>query len=125
MEVKLILPGTSDSTLASWAGRSYYDDLLEAGVKLYERRERMLHAKTAVIDGVWSTVGSTNLDQLSFLNNNEINAIILDTDFAGAMEELFNKDIAASNEITRDAWSQRPFWDRVMELFARAFSWML
>ncbi len=122
VEVKLILPGVSDSKLAFYASRSRYEDLLESGVRLYERRSRMLHAITAVIDGVWSTVGSTNLDQLSFQNNNEINAIILDTDFADAMEELFNRDVAASNEITRDAWSQRPPWDRVMELFSRIFS---
>ena len=85
----------------------------------------MLHAKTAVIDGVWSTVGSTNLDQLSFLDNNEINAIILDTDFAEEMEALFKQDIAASDEITRSIWFQRPLWDRVKELFSRLFSKML
>jgi len=122
VEVKLILPGVSDSKLAFYASRSRYEDLLESGVKLYERRSRMLHAKTAVIDGAWSTVGSTNLDLLSFQYNNEINAIILDTDFADAMEDLFNRDVAASNEITRDAWSQRPPWDRVMEFFSRIFS---
>jgi cardiolipin synthase len=125
VEVKLILPGASDSELAFYAGRSHYEDLLEAGVRLYERRARMLHSKTAVIDGVWSTVGSTNLDQLSFQNNNEINAIILDTDFAERMDRLFNQDIAASDEITRDAWSRRPLWDRVKELFSRLFSGML
>ena len=123
--MKLILPGTSDSELAFYASRSHYEDLLESGVKLYERRTRMLHAKTGVIDGVWSTVGSTNLDQLSFLDNNEINAIILDTDFAEAMEGLFNNDISASEEITRNAWSQRPLWDRIKEQFSRLFSELL
>ncbi len=85
----------------------------------------MLHSKTAVIDGVWSTVGSTNLDQLSFQKNNEINAIILDTVFAEQMERLFNEDIAASDEITRDAWSRRSLWDRVKEMFSRLFSGLL
>jgi cardiolipin synthase A/B len=125
VDVKLILPGASDSQLALYAGRSRYEDLLEAGVTLYERRARMLHSKTALIDGVWSTVGSTNLDQLSFLENNEINAIILDTDFTEEMEDLFKQDIAASDEITRSTWSQRPLWDRVKELFSRLFSKML
>ncbi len=125
VEVKLILPGASDSKLAFYAGRSHYEDLLEAGVTLYERRARMLHAKTAIIDGVWSTVGSTNLDQLSFQDNNEINAVILDTDFTEQMDSLFNQDIAASDEITRSAWSQRPLWDRVKELFSRLFSGLL
>jgi len=125
VEVKLILPGDSDSKLAFYAGRSHYEDLLEAGVTLYERRSRMLHSKTAIIDGVWSTVGSTNLDQLSFQNNNEINAVILDTVFAGQMDTLFKEDIVASDEITRSAWSQRPLWDRVKELFCRLFSGLL
>ncbi len=125
VEVKLILPGASDSQLAFYAGRSHYEDLLEAGVMLYERRARMLHAKTAVIDGVWSTVGSTNLDQLSFKENNEINAIILDTDFANEMERLFNQDIAASNEITRKEWSERSLWDRIKEIYSRLFSGLL
>jgi cardiolipin synthase A/B len=125
VDVKLIVPGTSDSNLAFYAGRSHYEDLLESGVRLYERQTRMLHAKTGVIDGVWSTVGSTNLDQLSFLKNNEINAIIVDTGFAEAMEGLFNKDISASEEITRQAWSQRPLWDRIKERFSRLFSLLL
>ena len=125
VEVKLILPGVSDSQLAYYAGRSHYEDLLEAGVRLYERRARMLHAKTAIIDGVWSTVGSTNLDLLSFNDNNEINAIILDIDFAREMEKLFNRDIAASDEITRSAWSQRSLWDRMKETFSRFFSALL
>jgi len=125
VEVKLILPGASDSKLAFYAGRSHYEDLLEAGVTLYERRARMLHSKTATIDAVWSTVGSTNLDQLSFQNNNEINAIILNTDFAEQMDNLFSQDIAASDEITRDAWSRRPLWDRVKEMFSRLFSGLL
>lgn len=125
VEVKLILPGASDSKLAFYAGRSHYEDLLESGVKIYERRDRMLHAKTAVIDGVWSTVGSTNLDQLSSLNNNEINAIILDADFAEQMESLFSNDISASDEITLATWSQRPPWDRMKEFFSRLFSGLL
>jgi cardiolipin synthase len=125
VEVMLILPGASDSKLAFYAGRSHYEDLLEAGVRLYERRARMLHSKTAIIDGVWTTVGSTNLDQLSFQNNNEINAIILDTDFAEQMDSLFDQDIAASDEITRSVWAQRPLWDRVKELFSRLFSRLL
>jgi len=125
VEVKLILPGVSDSRLAYYAGRSHYEDLLEAGVRLYERRARMLHAKTAIIDGVWSTVGSTNLDLLSFSDNNEINAIILDIDFAKEMENLFSRDIAASDEITRSAWSQRSLWERMKETFSRFFSALL
>jgi len=68
VDVKIILPGVSDSVLLFYAGRSYYTHLLKSGVKLYERRkDSVLHAKTAVIDSIWSTVGSTNMDLLSLL----------------------------------------------------------
>jgi cardiolipin synthase len=62
VDVKIILPGASGEATVFYAGRSHYTHLLKSGVKLYERRDAMLHAKTAVIDGVWSTIGSTNMD---------------------------------------------------------------
>ena len=95
--------------------RTYYEDLLEAGVKLYEHRERVLHAKTAVIDGVWSTIGSTNFDSWSFMRNDELNVVIIGVDFADQMEALFKRDIAASKEVTREDWSSRPIWTRVRD----------
>ncbi len=91
--VRIVLPGSSDSNLALYAGRSFYSDLLESGVKLFELHGRMVHAKTAVIDGVWSTVGSTNIDLQSFLYNNEINVIVIGKEFADKMEEMFEQDI--------------------------------
>ncbi len=122
VDVTLVLPGVSDSEPALLSGRSHYEDLLEAGVKLYERGDRMLHAKTAVIDGVWSTVGSTNFDLWSFLRNNEINAVILGVDFANQMEDLFQRDVAASKAITPKEWAERPLWVRLKELIARLAS---
>ena len=119
VEVRIVLPGTSDSNIVLYAGRSFYSGLLESGVRLYELRDRMLHAKTAVIDGVWSTVGSTNMDLWSFLHNNEINVIVVGKDFADKMEELFEQDLKASDEVKVEAWSERPFLNRVKELFAR------
>ncbi|MEO7335353.1 MAG: phospholipase D-like domain-containing protein, partial [Caldimonas sp.] len=74
VDVKMVLPSTTDSWLVFHAGRAHYDELLRGGVKLYERRDALLHAKTALIDGVWSTIGSTNLDWRSFLHNQEVNA---------------------------------------------------
>jgi cardiolipin synthase len=122
VDVKLVLPSSSDSNLTFYAGRSHYEDLLESGVKLYERQASTLHAKTAVIDGVWSTVGSTNFDLWSFMRNNEINAIILGIDFANEMEELFRRDLTESKEITLEDWSRRPIFDRLKEFFARLVS---
>ena len=115
VDVKLLLPSISDSNLVLYAGRSHYEDLLESGVRVYERRERMIHAKTGTVDGVWSTVGSTNLDLWSFLRNNEINVIVVGKDFAGKVEELFEKDLAESNEITKEQWSHRPLSERLKD----------
>ncbi|MGC8160076.1 phospholipase D-like domain-containing protein, partial [Salmonella enterica] len=71
----------SDSSLVLYASRSFYSELLEAGVRIYERQDALLHSKTALIDGVWSTIGSTNLDWRSFVYNQEINAVILSPQF--------------------------------------------
>jgi cardiolipin synthase A/B len=125
VDVRLIVPGTSDSGLVFYAGRSHYGDLLESGVKLYERRGGMLHAKTAVIDGVWSTVGSTNLDLWSFARNDEVNTVILGQDFAAEMEAMFAADIKASNEITQQVWKSRPLTSHIKEWFSRLLSYWL
>jgi cardiolipin synthase len=125
VDVKIILPGMSDSSLAFYAGRYYYEDLLKAGVKLFERRKTMLHAKTAVIDGVWSTVGSTNLDFWSFLNNDEVNAIILSPVFAVDMEKMFSRDLEESDEIRRSDWEARPLFPRIREWLAHLFAYLL
>ncbi len=121
VDVKIILPGASDEMTAFYAGRSYYAHLLKSGVKLYERRSKMLHAKTAVIDGVWSTVGSTNMDLWSFLRNDEVNAIIIGRDFADKMEAMFEGDLQQSNEILLAQWKKRPLRDHLREWFSRLF----
>ena len=118
LDVRLIVPGGSDSGLAFYAGRSYYAALLEAGVKLYERRGGMLHAKTAVIDDVWSTIGSTNLDLWSFARNDEVNAVILGQEFAAEMEAMFAADVAASHEILPEEWKSRPLTSHIKEWFS-------
>jgi phosphatidylserine/phosphatidylglycerophosphate/cardiolipin synthase-like enzyme len=107
-------------------GRKFADlldeDLLESGVQVYERRARMIHAKTVIIDCVWSTVGSTNMDLWSFVRDNEINVVVIGTDFADQLEELFEEDIAHSNQITKEQWSKRPLIDRAKEFFCVLFS---
>ena len=123
--VRILLPSRTDSWLVLYAGRAYYEDLLEAGVKLYERENRLLHAKTATIDGVWSTVGSTNLDWRSLAYNEELNAVVLGTDFARELEEDFAGDLRHSKEITREAWARRGVADRTKEALARAWALLL
>jgi cardiolipin synthase len=121
VDVKIILPGTTDSTLALYAARYNYSELLESGVKIYERRNALLHAKTAVIDGVWSTVGSTNLDYWSLLNDDEVNAVVLSREFAAEMEKTFAKDLVESHQIKWEEWKERPLFSKMREWFAHLF----
>jgi len=125
LAVRILLPSRTDSWLVLYAGRAYYEDLLEAGVRLYERENRLLHAKTATIDGVWSTVGSTNLDWRSLAYNEELNAVVLGADFARALEDDFAGDLRHSKEITREAWAHRGVADRTKEMLARAWALLL
>lgn len=121
VDVKIILPGTTDSQLAFHAQRYRYSELLKSGVKIYEHSTSLLHAKTAVVDKVWSTVGSTNMDFLSMLNNDEVNAVILNHEFAGEMEKMFVGDLANSRQIKWEEWKKRPLLSRVWEWFINLF----
>jgi cardiolipin synthase len=125
VDVKLILPSQTDSWLVFHAGRNYYERLLRAGVKIYERRGVILHSKVALIDGVWATVGSTNLDWRIFLHNHELNAVVLGTEFGNQVQAMFAKDLAESDAITLERWQQRSLDLRVKELFARAWEYWL
>jgi cardiolipin synthase len=125
VDVKIILPSTSDSSMALYAAHYNYSELLKAGVKIYERRNALLHAKTAVIDGVWSTVGSTNLDYWSLLSDDEVNAVILSNEFAIEMEKMFAADLAESDQIQWEEWKKRPLFQRIGELFAHLFSHLM
>jgi len=121
VDVQLILPSVSDFAPVLHAGRSYYARLLEAGVQIHELQDAVLHAKTAVIDGVVSTVGSSNMDWRSFTGNNEVNAVVIGEDFGDGMTRMFRQDLAASQPVTREAWAQRPLWQRTRESLARLF----
>ena len=121
VDVQIILPSITDASMVLSAQRYRYAELLESGVKIFERRNAVMHAKTAVIDGIWSTVGSTNMDYLSFLSNDEVNAVVLDRDFAAEMEETFARDLAESNPIPRERWRKRPLGDRLSQWFAHLF----
>jgi len=125
VDVKLILPSHTDSQNAFHAGRSHYSTLLEAGVKIYERRGALLHSKTAIIDGVWISVGSSNLDWRSFLDNNEVNAVVLGREFAQQMQAMFTADLEASNAIDRERWEHRPLMYRLREWAARLWGRLL
>ena len=94
-------------------------------MKIYERKNRLLHSKYAVVDGVWSTVGSSNLDWRSLLHNLELNAVVLGPEFGGRLEALFQKDLANSAQITPETWAARPLQDRMKETAARSWAYLL
>ncbi|MCX7149884.1 MAG: cardiolipin synthase [Rhodocyclales bacterium] len=125
VDVRLLLPSKSDSEMVFHAGRSHYSGLLDGGVKIYERRGRLLHSKTAVIDGVWSTVGSANLDWRSFLDNDEVNAVILGREFGQQMQTVFAADLEASEAIDPEKWKRRPLLLRLKEWIARVWGRLL
>jgi cardiolipin synthase len=121
VEVKLLLPGKTDVSAAHYAGRAFFTKLLKAGVRIYNYNGEILHAKTAVFDGLWSIIGSANLDFQSLRRNDEGNVGILDENFGRQMVEMFNEDLQHSVEITLDAWLRRPLCDKVKEHFFGLF----
>ncbi|HEY1149401.1 MAG TPA: phospholipase D-like domain-containing protein [Pseudoduganella sp.] len=125
VDVQLVLPSVSDAALVFHAGRAFYSRLLKAGVRIHELKKSVLHAKTAVIDGVWSTVGSTNIDTRSFLHNAEMNVIVMGDAFGLEMENAFKEDLRISTEITRQAWEDRPISVKLKEFLARLWDYWL
>jgi cardiolipin synthase A/B len=116
VDVRLIAPGFTDSNVILNATRSTFARLLKGGVRIYERDDALLHAKSVVIDGVVSIVGSANLDMRSFVHNDEVNAIVVSRDFGRRMEEIFRKDEQAAQPLDLERWSDRSLWQRVKEL---------
>ena len=125
VDVALITASHSDSTASIAAGRSHFHELLEAGVHIYELQDVVLHAKTGVIDGLWSFVGSSNLDWRSTVLNNEIDAVIIDRPFGAQMDAMFADDVAHSRPITLQSWSNRGIGERASEWWARMMETML
>ena len=125
VDIRIIVPGFTDSRPIYYASRKTYGELLENGISLYEHNEALLHAKTAVVDGVWSTVGSCNIDPRSFVHNNELNAAVVSADFGRDMEKVFRKDLENSQRIDPKVWSERPASERILEFMSGLFSYWL
>ncbi len=125
IDVRLLVPGKSDSSLALAVGRSHYSDLLDAGVKIYEARDAILHSKTAVIDGVWTVVGSSNFDHRSVLFNDEVDAVVLGRDTASALQGILDSEISQAAAVNREAWSRRPLGERLGEQFGQIWQSLL
>jgi cardiolipin synthase A/B len=114
--VRVLVPGPHvDKGLVRVAGRASYDDLLEAGVEVYEYQPTMLHAKTMVVDGAWSSVGSVNFDNRSFQLHDEATLCVLSDKFAGLLSEQFERDLERSVPIDGDRWRGRGPLQRASE----------
>jgi cardiolipin synthase len=124
IDVRLLLPSDSDSKMALAVGRSHYGDLLEAGVKIYEVQNQVLHSKAATIDGVWTAIGSSNFDPRSVVFNDEVDAIVLGSTTATALEQVFQNDLSRAKPIDLESWRRRPLGQRLLELFeVTSFLW--
>jgi cardiolipin synthase len=121
VDVRIIMPGETDVELVRHASRSTWGMLLRHGVRLYEYQPGILHAKSAVIDGEWSTIGTFNLDYLSLRSNLEVNLSVRDRDFGATMETSFRRDLDQSREIDRQTFRYRPLGDRLLELLVYRF----
>jgi cardiolipin synthase len=122
VDVRIIVPGEfTDVPIVRHAGRLYYSQLLRRGIRIFEYQPTMMHAKTMVVDGIWTTIGSSNFDDRSFRLNDEVNVNIYDETIAAQMEQMFFEDLARSEEITRRRWIQRSWVDRVKERVAGWF----
>jgi cardiolipin synthase len=116
VSVKVLVPGVVDHELVRKASRAEFGRMLQAGVQIYEYGVALLHAKTMVVDGVWATVGSTNLDNRSFALNEELNLAIHDSVVAHRLEQAFDEDVARAAPVRYEAWAHRPLKDRLAEL---------
>ena len=125
VSVRMILPGFSDFTGVFYAGRAHYARLLDGGVRIFEEQNAFLHAKTVVVDDIWSTVGSTNWDWRSFVLNDEVSVVVIDQAFATRMQKMFEDDLETSKEITPEQWQKRPWNERFLERFWSGFGRLL
>ena len=115
----------TDVKTTRWAGRSRYEEMLRAGIRIYEYQPTMMHAKTFIIDGMWGAIGSMNFDNRSLAFNNESNLVFLDKPLGAQMDSVFLDDLTRSKEIALAEFQRRPWYDRFIEYGAAVFSRLL
>jgi cardiolipin synthase len=125
VDVRILLPGRSDSKIVYWATRSYISELLDAGIKVWFYKKGFNHSKLIMIDGRFSSVGTANMDTRSFEDNFEVSAIIYDPAIAAELEGWFMDDLRRSTLVTREAWDSRSDLHGIYESFARLLSPLL
>ena len=125
VEVRIIIPEKSDAVTSKWCSFSYVEQLLEAGIKVYFYQKGFIHSKTLMIDDIFSTVGTTNLDFRSLETNFEINAFIYEEKFTRLLQKHFLNDLKNSREIKLNEWKKRPWHIKLRESLAHIVSPML
>ena len=120
VDVRIITPGVhSDHALTRSSSRRLYGEILEAGAKIFEYQPAMIHVKALLVDGKWSVIGSTNIDNRSFELNDEVNLAAFDGEMTAGLTRDFMSDLNESRQVTFQQWKSRPLWERGMELFGR------
>jgi len=125
VDVRLLVPRISDVPPALYASQRLFERYLKWGIRIFEWPGPMMHAKTAVIDTLWSTVGSYNMDPLSLLLNDELTAVMFNRDFGARLEEMFREDFGACKELTLKVWRGRGWMRRLAEKFFHIFRLIL
>lgn len=121
VDVRLLVPSYADHYMITSARQSYFTLLLNAGIKIYRYQGTMLHAKTVTIDGEWGTVGSFNLDNLSFLFNYEANIVSTDKNFVESLQAHFLQDIKQAEKVEYETWIKRPLVQKIQEALTWPF----
>ncbi len=116
VDVRVLTVSNKTDVKTTWyAGRTYYERLLEGGVKIYEYQPTMMHAKSMVVDGMWSSIGSMNFDNRSLSFNDEAQLVALDRHVGAQMDSIFMNDIKWSKEIKLDEFRKRPLSGKILE----------
>jgi cardiolipin synthase A/B len=118
VRVVALLPGAIDNNIVRHASRAKFGELLEAGIEIYEYQAGLLHAKVMTVDGIWATIGSTNLDSRSFALNEELNAVVYHTTVVAQLEKVFAEDLKYSRKIEYEQWRGRGFFNQMLEVLS-------
>ena len=115
VDVQILLPRDSNHPTVDWLSRRHWYELLHNGVRIFGYENIMIHSKTATIDGVWSTIGTANIDRLSLLQNYEVNLEVYDRGLASQVERMFELDKTNAVELTLENWTRRPLPAKIAE----------
>lgn len=121
VDVKVMIPEYSNHIIADWVAWPNYGELLKAGVEIWLYQHAMIHSKTMTVDGVWSTVGTSNIDRLSLMGNFEVNLAIYSPEYAAVIEEIFANDLTTSRQLSLEEWEGRGIFERIGETLLSPF----